>query len=150
MSIWRPHLTVAAIVEQEGRFLLVEEACEGQVVFNQPAGHLDENETLLEAVVRETLEEAGRHFTPEAITGFYQWKSPVNGFTYVRIAFCGDCSERDLDRALDTDIIDTVWLTPKELAEQQAKLRSPMVLHCIEDYMAGKRYPLDMFTELSQ
>lgn len=150
MSIWTPHLTVAAIIEQEGRFLLVEEAAEGRVVYNQPAGHLDENETLLEAVVRETLEEAARHFTPEAITGFYQWKSPINGFTYIRIAFCGRCSERDLDRELDTDIIDTVWLTPAELVEQQEKLRSPMVMRCIEDYMTGKRYPLDMITELPQ
>ena len=149
MSTWAPHLTVAAIIEQQGRFLLVEENSEGQVVFNQPAGHLDENETLLEAVVRETLEEAGRHFTPEAITGFYQWKNPTNGFTYIRIAFCGSCSEREPGRVLDQDIIDTTWMSLAEIVEQQEKLRSPMVMRCIQDYMQGKRYPLDMISEIS-
>lgn len=148
MSEWAPHLTVAAVIEREGRFLLVHEISDGLEVYNQPAGHLDENETLLEAVARETLEEAGCHFTPEAITGFYQWQSPLNDITYIRIAFCGSCSERDPETELDKEIIDTVWMTPEEMAEQSDKLRSPMVIRCVEDYLAGHRYPLEMIAEL--
>lgn len=149
MSIWKPHVTVATIIEQEGRFLLVEEASEGLVVYNQPAGHVEEGETLIAAAIRETLEESGRHFTPDSIIGIYQWRSPLSGLTYLRVAFTGSCSERDPERELDTDVLDTLWLTPRELAEQKEKLRSPMVMRCVEDYIAGKRYPLDLITDIS-
>lgn len=148
-DIWTPHLTVAAIVEKDGRFLLVEERSEGRTVLNQPAGHVEENETLIEAVVRETAEESGRHFTAEAISGIYRWRSPLNGVTYLRIAFCGSCGVRDDDIELDTDIITTHWLAAEELEAQSARLRSPLVMRGFQDYLAGQRYPLDLINELT-
>ncbi len=147
-EIWTPHLTVAAVIEEAGKFLLVEERSEGKVVLNQPAGHVEEEETILQAVVRETLEESGRHFQPEAISGLYRWRSPENGYTYLRLAFCGAHGERNRDLALDTDIIDTHWLSLDELHERETQLRSPLVMRCIEDYLAGKRYPLQLVEEL--
>ena len=147
-EIWTPHLTVAAIIEQAGQFLLVEEHSEGRVVLNQPAGHVEDNENLTDAVVRETLEESGRHFTPEAITGLYRWRSPLNGVTYLRVAFCGSCSDRDRDIELDADIITTHWLSRDDLAARDRQMRSPLVRRCIDDYRAGQRYPLDLINEL--
>lgn len=148
-DIWTPHLTVAAIIEKEGRFLFVEENSEGLVVLNQPAGHVEEHESAIKAVVRETLEESGRHFTPEAITGFYRWRSPLNGITYLRIAYCGECGERDERLELDSDIITTHWLSPDEAAAHSAELRSPLVMRGIHDYLEGQRYPLDLITEVT-
>jgi len=148
-DIWTPHLTVAAIVERDGRFLFVEENSEGKVVLNQPAGHVEEYESATDAVVRETLEESGRHFTPEAITGFYRWRSPLNGITYLRIAYCGVCGDRDNELKLDTDIITTHWLSPAEAAGHKAELRSPLVMQGIRDYLSGQRYPLDLITEVT-
>jgi len=147
-DIWTPHLTVAAIIEQQGKFLLVEENSEGHVVLNQPAGHVEENESIVEAVIRETLEESGRPFTPTAITGFYRWRHPESGITYLRLGFCGACGERRRDIELDTDIITTHWLSLDEIKQQHERLRSPLVMRCIEDYLAGQRYPLDMLTEI--
>lgn len=149
-DIWTPHLTVAAIIEQAGKFLLVEERSEGRVVLNQPAGHVEDNEALIEAVIRETLEESGRHFTPEAITGLYRWRSPLNGVTYLRVAFCGECSERDSDIELDADIITTHWFDRDGLDTRSEQLRSPLVGRCIDDYLAGQRYPLDLIHELKK
>lgn len=147
--IWTPHLTVAAIIEQEGRFLMVEENDNGRIVLNQPAGHVEEHESLYEAVVRETLEESGRRFTPEAIVGLYRWRSPLNQLTYLRVAYCGPCSERDSDISLDADIISTHWLSHLELQENAARLRSPLVMRCIEDYLAVQRHPLNLINEMS-
>jgi len=147
-DIWTPHLTVAAIIEEEGKFLLVEERSEGKIVLNQPAGHVEENETLIEAVIRETLEESGRPFQPAAISGIYRWRSPENGITYLRIAFCGTHGKRDRDLALDTDIITTHWLSLAELYEHSAQLRSPLVMRCFDDYLAGHRYPLKLIDEI--
>lgn len=147
-DIWTPHLTVAAIIEQAGHFLLVEEHSEDRVVLNQPAGHVEDNEGVVDAVIRETLEESGRHFTPEAITGIYRWRSPLNGVTYLRVAFCGNCSERDRDIELDADIITTHWLDQAALDERRQQLRSPLVRRCINDYLAGQRYPLDLINEM--
>lgn len=147
-DIWTPHLTVAAVIEQEGKFLLVEERSEGKIVLNQPAGHVEENETLVEAVIRETLEESGRQFQPEAISGIYRWRSPENGITYLRLAFFGTYGKRDRDLALDTDIITTHWLSLDELQQRDAQLRSPLVMRCIEDYLAGQRYPLELVEEI--
>jgi 8-oxo-dGTP pyrophosphatase MutT (NUDIX family) len=147
-DIWTPHLTVAAVIEQEGKFLLVEERSEGKIVLNQPAGHVEENETLVEAVIRETLEESGRPFKPEAVSGIYRWRSPNNGITYLRLAFCGSHGKRDRDLALDTDIITTHWLSLDELQQRDAQLRSPLVMRCIEDYLAGQRYPLELVEEI--
>lgn len=148
-EIWTPHLTVAAIIEREGRYLLVEERSEGRIVLNQPAGHVEEDESVIQAIVRETLEESGRHFTPEAITGLYRWRSPLNGITYLRIAFCGECGERDRDIELDTDIITTHWLDIDGLNERGEQLRSPLVMRCIQDYRRGQRHSLDLLDELN-
>ncbi len=148
-TIRTPHLTVAAIIERDRRFLLVEENSDGRIVLNQPAGHVEENESISEAVTRETLEESGRCFIPEAIVGLYRWRSPLNHVTYLRVTFCGQCSERDRDISLDTDIITTHWLSYAEMQDRSAMLRSPLVLRCIEDYLAGQRLPLDLINELN-
>ncbi|HEY0720507.1 MAG TPA: NUDIX hydrolase [Gammaproteobacteria bacterium] len=144
MSEWRPHITVAAVIEREGRFLVVEEKVDGRVVINQPAGHVERGESLLEAVERETLEESGRHFVPEALVGVYSWTNPDTDITYVRFAFTGSCSERDPARSLDTGIIDARWMSREELLAQPERLRSPLVLRVINDYLAGRRFHLDL------
>jgi 8-oxo-dGTP pyrophosphatase MutT (NUDIX family) len=144
---WTPHITVAAIIESEQRFLLIEEESDGLTVFNQPAGHWDEGETLIEAVARETLEESAWHFEPQGIVGIYQYTSPTNQTTYLRICYSGKHHSHAPDRALDTGILRTVWLTRDEIANLP-NLRSPMVLRCIDDYLAGKPYPLSLMTQL--
>jgi len=142
--IWKPHVTVAAIVEHQGKFLMIEEVAEGKAVFNQPAGHLEDGEDLITAVIRETLEETARHFIPAAITGIYQWTSPRDGNTFLRICFNGHCDEPDPGRALDQGIIRALWLSRDELLD--LPLRSPLVLRGIDDYLAGKRFPLELLT----
>ncbi|RKZ85820.1 MAG: NUDIX hydrolase [Candidatus Parabeggiatoa sp. nov. 1] len=144
---WAPHLTVAAIIEYEQRFLLIEEQSDGLTVFNQPAGHWDKGETLIEAVARETLEESAWHFKAQAIVGIYQYTSPANQITYLRVCFCGQHHRHELDRTLDTGILRTVWLTRESVANL-SNLRSPMVLRCIDDYLAGIRYPLSLITQM--
>lgn len=145
-TIWTPHLTVAAIVENQGKFLLVEEAPNGTAVFNQPAGHVEENENLTDAVMREVREEVCRHFEPDAMCGIYRWRSPNNGVTYLRAAFCGDISEFDSKLIRDSDILGDKWFSRDELNKKP--LRSPLVLRCIDDYLAGKRLPLELIQEL--
>ena len=142
--IWKPHTTVAAIIERDNKFLMVEEAINGEHVFNQPAGHLDPDESLIDAVIRETQEESAWQFIPQAITGIYLWKHPDNGKSFLRVAFCGTCQNHDPEQRLDDGILHAVWKSRDELILQQDKLRSPMVINCIDDYLAGKRYPLDM------
>ena len=144
---WIPHLTVAAIIETEQRFLLIEEKADELIVFNQPAGHWDEGETLIEAVVRETLEESAWYFEPQGIVGIYQYTSPVNQITYLRINFWGKPIKHEPNRVLDTDILRTVWLTRTEVVNLP-NLRSLMVLRCIDDYLAGICYPLSLLTQL--
>lgn len=142
--IWTPHVTVATVVEENGRFLLVEEVVDGRRCFNQPAGHWDPGETLLDAVVRETLEETGYVFQPEYLTGIYHWEYPAKNLTYLRFAFGGRLGPRDMHRALDTGIIGPVWLTLEEMTARGGEMRSVMVRRCMADYQAGKRYPLDL------
>lgn len=144
MSEWKPHITVAAVIERAGRFLMVEEDVEGRTVYNQPAGHLEEGETLIEAAVRETLEESARHFVPDALVGVYSWTNPDNGINYMRFAFTGSVSERDPTRRLDEGIIDSKWMSREELLEQPDKLRSPMVMRVIDDYLTGRRFHLNL------
>lgn len=144
---WFPHVTVAAVIESTQRFLLVEEKSDGLIVFNQPAGHLDEGESLIEAVSRETLEESGWHFIPQAIVGIYQYTSSLNHNTYLRICFCGEHHTHNPEQPLDTGILRTVWLTREEIV-QKKNLRSPLVLRCIDDYSQGIRYPLSLITHL--
>ncbi len=142
----RPRITVAAVIEQDGRFLLVEEQSGERTVYNQPAGHLETGESLLEAAVRETREESAWRFQPTALVGVYHWLSPENGVTYLRFCFTGECLDHDPQQALDSGIIRTWWLTRDELLERSAQHRSPLVLRCIDDYRAGKRYPLTLYT----
>lgn len=142
------HLTVAAIIEENKRFLLVEESIQGRLVYNQPAGHLEEDETLLEAAIRETLEETAWHFVPEHITGLYQWTQPASRQTFLRICFSGRHRQHEQERPLDTGIVRTVWLDRDEIVAKQDKLRSPLVLACIDDYLQGRRYPLDLIKHI--
>lgn len=142
--IWKPNVTVAAVIERDGKFLLVEEETLQGICFNQPAGHLEPNESLLMAVTRETLEESAYHFTPQHIVGIYRWHAPESNTTYLRFAFSGSLTGYDPDRPLDTGILQAVWLTPDEIRANQARHRSPLILRCMEDYLAGKRYPLDL------
>lgn len=145
---FKPNATVAAIIEQNGQFLLVEETTDRGNRFNQPAGHLEDNETLTQAVIRETLEESAYDFTPEALLGVYLWKHQHNDTSYLRFAFIGKVSTHYPAQALDTGIVRAVWMGIDEIREKAHLLRSPQVLTCIEDYLAGKRYPLDVLTYL--
>ncbi len=135
-------------MEQEGRFLLVEEKVEGRVVYNQPAGHLEPGETLLDAVIRETLEETGHHFLPEALVGIYRWRNRASDATYLRFAFSGRLTGHDAGRALDEGIVGPVWFDAADLERHAAALRSPLVTRCIDDYRDGRHYPLELLRDL--
>ncbi len=145
--IWKPHATVAAIIERDGKFLMVEEDVEGAVVYNQPAGHLDPGESLIHAAVRETREETAWQFRAEAMVGIYLWEQPDTKRTFLRFAFCGEAVDHDTQQALDDGILRTLWLSRDDLAAMPNKIRSPMVISCIDDYLAGKRYPLDILRD---
>ena len=147
--IWTPHVTVAAIIEQHGRFLLVQERESGRAVLNQPAGHLEDGESLVTAVIRETLEETGWHFQPDVIIGVYRWRHPAKGITYLRVTFAGSGLSHDTNRPLDEAIEDTLWLSVAEIRRQIQMLRSPLVLKSIEDYLAGVRYPLSVLADIA-
>jgi 8-oxo-dGTP pyrophosphatase MutT (NUDIX family) len=138
----RPDLTVAAIVERDGAFLLVEERASNRLVFNQPAGHVERAERILDAVVRETLEETAWTFEPEALVGVYLWEQPERNRSFLRFAICGQVRDHDPMRALDHGIERAVWMTRAEIERATPRLRSPMVLRCIDDYLAGQRFPL--------
>lgn len=149
-DIWKPHATVAAVIEQDGRYLMVEEKVDGKVVYNQPAGHLDPGESLIDAVIRETREESAWQFVPEALTGIYLWDQPDSSRTFLRFAFCGEHSNHDPEQTLDDGILRALWMTRDELAARPNQLRSPLVLSCIDDYAAGKRYPLELLSVIGQ
>lgn len=146
MSIWKPSVTVAAVIEREGRFLLVEEEADGRRVLNQPAGHLDPGESLAAAVAREVLEETAHRFTPEGLIGVYRWHFAAKDVTFLRFAFCGRVDGVDPGRALDSEIIALHWLTPQELRARSAMHRSPLVMRCVEDHLAGRRFPLEVLS----
>jgi len=145
---WKTSVTVAAIVERDGRYLLVEEHTLDGLLLNNPAGHLDPGESPLEAVVREALEETARTFTPRALVGVYlsraQRADPPSDVTYLRIAYSGDVSEPLPGRPLDAEIVRTLWMTPDELRAAAARHRSPLLMRCVDDHRAGKRHPLDL------
>lgn len=151
---WSPSVTVAAVIEQDGRFLLVEEHTPEGLRLNNPAGHLDPAESPLEGVVREALEETARAFVPDALLGVYlsRFTRPARedraaeDVTYLRFAFSGTVGEPIPGRALDTGIVRTLWLTPDEVRASHALHRSPLVLRCMEDHLAGRRHPLDVLT----
>lgn len=138
-----PDITVAAIVVRDDRFLVVEERIKGRDVFNQPAGHVEAGETLLEAVIRETLEETAWTLRPTALLGAYRWQAPKASRPTLRFAFVGDVLQHDPMRPLDRGILAARWLTRADLQGQADRLRSPLVLRCIDDFIAGRRHPLE-------
>ena len=141
-------VTVAAVIEQNHRFLLVEERSNEHIVFNQPAGHLEPGETLLEAITREVSEETGFSFQPVALLGFYLWNNKEANTTFLRLAFVGDAYPPNTTPILDEEIITTHWLRRKDILAKQSQLRSPLVLRCINDYLDGIRYPLSILKYL--
>jgi 8-oxo-dGTP pyrophosphatase MutT (NUDIX family) len=142
--VWKPNVTVAALIEREGRFLLVEEETEDGIRFNQPAGHLDKGESLVAACAREVLEETAWSFRPTALVGIYQWPRPTGDITYLRFAFAGELGDHESDRVLDSGILRAVWMTPDEIRATVERHRSPLILQCVSDYLAGRRFPLDL------
>lgn len=145
-EIWRPSVTVAAVIERGGRFLLVEEEVEGRRVLNQPAGHLDPDESLAAACRREVLEETAHHFAPRALVGIYRWHYAPRDVTFLRFCFCGDIERVEAGRPLDRGIIAAPWLTLDELLGKKAQHRSPLVEQCVRDFLAGKRFPLELLS----
>jgi 8-oxo-dGTP pyrophosphatase MutT (NUDIX family) len=145
---WAPHVTVAVIVERQGRFLLVEEQAEAvRLVYNQPAGHVEKAETLMQAACREALEETGWEVALTGVVGLYVYPSPHDAdTTYYRVCFAAEAVRHHPERTLDDGILRAVWLTPEELTSSN-KARSPLVPKCIADYMSGKRSPLDLIYE---
>jgi 8-oxo-dGTP pyrophosphatase MutT (NUDIX family) len=140
---WKPDVTVAAVVMRNGRFLVVEERIGGRLLFNQPAGHVEDHETLLAAVIRETREETAWRFEPRALVGTYLWRNPVNDHRFLRFTFCGDVDDHRPAQPLDTGIARALWLSRDELLTHSSRLRSPLVMRCIDDYLLGKQQPLD-------
>jgi 8-oxo-dGTP pyrophosphatase MutT (NUDIX family) len=147
LSRWRPSVTVAAVIERGGKFLFVEEMANGRRVLNQPAGHLDPGESLVQAVAREVLEETAHRFTPTALLGVYRWIYDKEDVTFLRFAFLGRVDGVEAGRKLDKEIIAAVWLTPAELAARRAAHRSPLVQQCVDDFLAGRSFPLDVLSK---
>lgn len=145
--VWKPDVTVAALIERDGRFLVVEERIAGRIVLNQPAGHVEDDEALEAAVRRETLEETAWQFTPQALLGLYLWRSP-RGHSTLRIAFVGTVDGFEPERRLDPPVLRTHWLSRAELVARERELRTPLVLLCIDDYLAGQRLPLASLVSL--
>lgn len=143
-----PHVTVATVVERDGRFLLVYEKADEGEVYNQPAGHLEENESLVDAAIRETLEETGWHVEPTGLLGVSVYQAPANGETYVRVSFAAKAIEPKPDARLDAPIIRTEWISSKDLRAGTLPLRSPLVLKDVERYLSGTWYELDLLTHI--
>ncbi|MEK7769283.1 MAG: NUDIX hydrolase [Pseudomonadota bacterium] len=144
--IWKPNVTVAAVIEQDGKYLLVEEQTNGGELFNQPAGHWEPDESIIQGAIRETLEETGYTFVPQWLLGIYRWHSRANDVIYLRFAFAGIVSGYDTDRTLDAGILRAAWFSVDEIRGLIPRHRSPLVMQCIEDHLAGKHYPLDILT----
>jgi len=144
-ELWRPSVTVAAVIERDGRFLLVEELIDGKRVINQPAGHLDPGESLAAGCAREVLEETAHRFEPTGLVGVYRWYYEPKDVTFLRFCFRGRLLGKE-DRPLDKEIIRLHWLAPDEV-KASAAVRSPLVVRCIEDWLAGRNYPLDLFSK---
>lgn len=142
--VWKPHVTVAAIIERSQRFLLVEEETPHGLQLNQPAGHFEDNEDLIAAVKREVYEESAWQFAPEHIISIQLWRRNPDYPTFLRVCFSGSCHSYNPDQPLDDGIVATHWLTRDEIARQRARLRSPLVLIGIDEYLNGQRYPLSL------
>lgn len=144
-----PHITVAAVVEKDGKYLMVKEIANELIVFNQPAGHWEVDESLANAAIRETLEETAWEFTPEALVGIYRWKHPHKDDVYLRVTFCGSVDKFHPEQALDDGILEAVWMSRQQLADlPEIERRSAMVLQSIEDYERGQRYDLTLLSEV--
>ena len=145
---WKPSVTVAALMERDGKFLLVEEHTDSGLKLNNPAGHLDPGESPADGCAREALEETAHHFKPTALVGIYlsrfRKKATGEDITYMRFAFCGTVGEEVPGMALDEGIVRALWMTPEEIRANAHRHRSPLLLRCLDDYLAGKPYPLDM------
>ena len=141
-----PSVTVAAVIERDGRFLFVEELQDGRRVLNQPAGHLDPGESIAAACAREVMEETAHRFEPTALVGIYRWYYAPADVTFVRFCFSGSVFEFDSSRKLDKEIVALHWLTPEELKRESAMHRSPLVQQCVDDHVAGRRFSLDVFS----
>lgn len=145
---WKPSVTVAAIIEQDGKFLLVEEHTPEGLKLNNPAGHLDPGESPADGCAREALEETTRRFTPTGLVGVYmsrmQRASTGEDITYLRFAFCGELGAVEPGASLDEGIVRTLWLSPEEIRASTERHRSPLLLRCVDDYLAGQRWPLSM------
>ena len=147
-EIWRPHVTVACVVADGERYLMVEEEVNGRLVYNQPAGHLDDGESLAAAALRETLEETGWTVELQHLIGVHQWRSTEHGDGVVRFSFAARAVSHDPDRPLDTDIRRALWLTRTEIAALGEHLRSPMILQSIDLWLGGQRLPLEVMSHL--
>ncbi len=142
--VWKPHVTVAAIIQQNNRFLLVEEETAQGLKINQPAGHFEKNEDLIEAVKREVKEETAWNFEPKHLISIQLWRKKPESPTFLRICFSGLCHNHQPDQQLDEGIVNTHWLTRDEIAADHLRLRSPLVLISVDEYLSGKRYPLSL------
>lgn len=141
---WKANVTVAAVIEKDKRFLMIEEESDGQIVINQPAGHLEKDESIIAAIKREVQEETAWEFEPSFIIGIYLYPSSNNNITYLRICFAGQCVNHNAAQKLDEGIIQAKWLSKEELGAQSEKLRSPLVMRCIDDYLSGEQYSLEL------
>ncbi len=141
---WKPNVTVAAVVERDGAFLLVEEKTSVGLRYNQPAGHLEYGESLFDAVIRETFEETAWQFTPTALIGIYQHQQASSGISYLRFAFTGELSNHQPQRTLDDGILRALWMPAAEIRANSSKHRNPLLMQCVDDYLAGRRYPLQL------
>jgi ADP-ribose pyrophosphatase YjhB (NUDIX family) len=146
--VWKPNVTVAAVIERGGKFLLIEEQTDEGLLFNQPAGHLEEGESLVAGVCRETLEEAAWDFTPEKLVGVYRWRRPGSDITYLRFAFSGRLGAHHSERELDRGIVRAVWMSPDEIRASRSRHRSPLVARCVDDFLRGNSAPLDLLVDL--
>ena len=144
--VWKPSVTVAAVIERDGRFLFVEEQIDGRLVLNQPAGHLDPGESLVDACRREVMEETGHRFEPEGLVGVYRWHYAAKDVTFLRFCFMGKILGEE-KRPLDKEIVALHWLTADELKKRKSEHRSPLVQKCVDDFLAGKRIPLEVFSK---
>ncbi len=144
-DLWRPSVTVAAVIERAGKFLFVEEVADGRRVLNQPAGHLDPGESLAAACAREVMEETAHRFEPESLVGVYRWRYAPKDVTFIRFCFSGKILGKE-DSPLDKEIVALHWLSSEELKRRRSEHRSPLVQKCVDDYVAGRRYPLELLS----
>lgn len=145
-----PHVTVATVVEHNGKFLMVREKSNGRTVYNQPAGHVEANESLIAAAERETLEETAWHVKVTQLLGIYQYTSEENGVSYVRHCFIAEPIEENTKSPLDEDIIEAVWLEASTIEQKESELRSPLVFQAIRDYLGGVTFPLSLFSQATK